>query len=72
MDGTELYLQAVALRPELTGRAMLMTGDTLNPTLVTFAAEHGLRLMAKPFDIADLIAAAEAELAAPLQPRPTD
>jgi len=72
MDGTELYLQAVALRPELTGRAMLMTGDTLNPTLVTFAAEHGLRLMAKPFDIADLIAAAEAELTAPVHPPPTD
>jgi len=46
MDGSELYLQAVALRPQLTGRALIMTGDTLNPSLVTFAAQHGLRLMA--------------------------
>lgn len=67
MDGSELYLEAVALRPQLTGRALIMTGDTLNPSLVTFAAQHGLRLMAKPFDISDLISAADDGLAAPVR-----
>ncbi len=67
MDGSELYLQAVALSPQLTGRALMMTGDTLNPSLVTFAAQHGLRLMAKPFDISNLIAAADEGLAAPVR-----
>jgi PAS domain S-box-containing protein len=64
MDGTELYLEAVKARPELRGHAVLMTGDTLNPRLAAFASEHGLRLLAKPFDLEDLYAAVDAELAA--------
>jgi DNA-binding NtrC family response regulator len=63
MDGTELYLEAINLRPELTGRALIMTGDTLNPKVTGFAAEHGLRLVAKPFDLNDLLAIVDAELA---------
>ena len=64
MDGTELYESAIAVRPELRGRAMIMTGDTLNPTLVDFAEEKGLRLLAKPFDVDDLLAAVADELSA--------
>jgi two-component system NtrC family sensor kinase len=64
MDGTEVYLEAIAARPELTGRAMIMTGDTFNPKLTAFALEHGLRVIAKPFDLADLLADIDAELAA--------
>jgi PAS domain S-box-containing protein len=63
MDGTELYLEAISVRPELTGRALIMTGDTLNPKITGFAAEHGLRLVAKPFDLSDLLAVVDAELA---------
>lgn len=69
IDGTELYQQAIALSPELTGRAMIMTGDTHNPSLVAFAQEHGLRLMAKPFDIGDLLSAVDEELDAPVRER---
>ena len=55
MDGTEVYERAVAIKPELRGKAMLMTGDTLNPALAAFAAENELPLIAKPFDIDDLL-----------------
>jgi PAS domain S-box-containing protein len=55
MDGTEVYERAIELEPDLRGRAVLMTGDTLNPALAAFAAEHGLRSMSKPFDIDDLV-----------------
>ena len=55
MDGTEVYERAIALKPELRGKAMLMTGDTLNPALAAFATEHSLQSMSKPFDIDDLL-----------------
>jgi PAS domain S-box-containing protein len=50
MDGTEFYDAAIAIRPELSGRAVFMSGDVLNPDLRGFAAEHGVLLLAKPFD----------------------
>ncbi len=62
MDGTEVYEKAVSLRPELRGKAMLMTGDTLNPALAAFADEHRLRSLSKPFDIDDLVAAVGEQL----------
>ncbi|HEV3484952.1 MAG TPA: ATP-binding protein, partial [Vicinamibacterales bacterium] len=65
LDGTELYTEAITVRPELRGRALIMTGDTLNPSLVAFATEHGLRVLAKPFDIADLVATVNEELSTP-------
>ena len=62
MDGTEFYSDAIAARPELTGKALMMTGDTLNPALLEFASENSLSLIAKPFDIDDLLAEVDAAL----------
>jgi CheY-like chemotaxis protein len=55
IDGCELYEKAIELRPELRGRAVLMSGDVLNPDLRTFAEEHDLRLLAKPFDLSAVV-----------------
>jgi len=55
MSGTEFYEAAVKLRPELARRAVFMSGDVLNPELSAFAAQRGIRLLAKPFDIADVV-----------------
>jgi DNA-binding NtrC family response regulator len=51
MSGTEFYEAAIERRPELTRRAVFMSGDVLNPDLRGFATRHGIRLLAKPFDI---------------------
>ncbi len=51
MSGTEFYEAAVKIRPELAKRAVFMSGDVLNPDLRGFATRHGVRLLAKPFDI---------------------
>ena len=51
MTGTEVYESAVAIRPDLASRFVLMSGDVLNPELRTFAEEHGVALLAKPFDL---------------------
>ena len=51
MSGTEFYEAAVDFRPELTQRAVFMSGDVLNPDLRGFATQRGIRLLAKPFDI---------------------
>ncbi len=63
MDGTELYRRALELCPELRGRAVLMSGDTLNPELQQFATASGLRMLPKPFDVGSLILVVEEELA---------
>jgi len=38
--------------PALARRFVFMTGDVLNPELRTFAAQRGIALLAKPFDLA--------------------
>ncbi len=51
MSGTEFYDAAIEFRPDLARRAVFMSGDVLNPDLRGFATKHGIRLLAKPFDI---------------------
>ncbi|MDQ3937796.1 MAG: ATP-binding protein, partial [Chloroflexota bacterium] len=62
MDGIETYRRLVELRPGLRGRAVVMSGDTLNPALREFAVSHGLRMLAKPFDVASLLTVIDEEL----------
>ena len=64
MSGTEFYEAAVTLRPELTDRAIFMSGDVLNPDLAGFATQRGIRLLAKPFDIDAVIRVVREVLAA--------
>jgi PAS domain S-box-containing protein len=51
MSGTEFYDAAIEFRPDLAKRAVFMSGDVLNPDLLGFATQRGIRLLAKPFDI---------------------
>jgi CheY-like chemotaxis protein len=64
MSGTEFYEAAVSFRPELTERAVFMSGDVLNPDLRGFATQRGIRLLAKPFDIDAVIRVVREVLAA--------
>ena len=64
MSGTEFYEAAIELRPELAQRTIFMSGDVLNPDLRDFAAQRGIRLLAKPFDISAAIEIVKETLAA--------
>ncbi len=57
MAGTEVYDAIVRMRPELIGHFLFMSGDVLNPELLAFANQRGIRLLAKPFDVATVIGA---------------
>lgn len=63
MDGIETYRRAIELRPEMAGRAVIMSGDTHNSALKVFAAEAGLRMLDKPFDVTTVLALVEESLA---------
>jgi signal transduction histidine kinase len=52
--GGELYDQAIALRPELATRFVLLSGDPGNAKLAEFARRTGVMVMPKPFDNARL------------------
>lgn len=56
MTGIDVYEAIVAIRPELADRWVFMSGDVLNPTLLNFAESRGIRLLAKPFDLATVTA----------------
>ena len=56
MTGIQVYEAIVAIRPELAQRWVFMSGDVLNPTLLNFAESRGIRLLAKPFDLATVTA----------------
>ena len=54
MSGIEV-IDAISRRhPRLAERAILMSGDVLNPELERFAADRGIGLLAKPFDMETL------------------
>ena len=62
MDGTAFHEAVVAIAPQLGRRFVFMSGDTVNPNLREFAAARGVRLLAKPFDIATVTATVTALL----------
>jgi two-component system NtrC family sensor kinase len=64
MDGIETYRRAIEVRPEMADRAVIMSGDTLNPALKAFAHETGLRMLDKPFDVSTVLALVEERVAA--------
>jgi CheY-like chemotaxis protein len=51
MTGVDLYRAAVARRPELATRFVLMSGDAGTPELMEFASATGLQVIEKPFDL---------------------
>ncbi|HUG47717.1 MAG TPA: PAS domain S-box protein [Candidatus Limnocylindria bacterium] len=62
MDGLEFVRRAVAARPELGDRIVIMSGDTNNASLRAFAASSGTRLLAKPFDVVSLLTVVDEEV----------
>jgi len=50
MPGAELYLRAIARRPELAARFILMSADPGSAEVAEFAARTGVPVLAKPFD----------------------
>jgi signal transduction histidine kinase/CheY-like chemotaxis protein len=53
-SGTTLFEQVVARNPSIAARFVFVTGDPLEPTLEALVARHGLRILDKPFDPAEL------------------
>jgi CheY-like chemotaxis protein len=51
VSGIDAYETLVATRPDLAPRLVLMSGDMVEPALEAFATRHGVRLLAKPFDL---------------------
>jgi two-component system NtrC family sensor kinase len=51
MTGMAFHDIVSALEPRLARRFVLMSGDMLNAELQRFAADRGVRLLSKPFDI---------------------
>jgi nitrogen-specific signal transduction histidine kinase/CheY-like chemotaxis protein len=54
LAGTTLFERAVERTPTLATRFVFVTGDALDPALEALVARHGLRVLEKPFDPADL------------------
>lgn len=50
-DGTTLYTRIRELRPELAGRIIFVTGDTVSPDTLSFIKETENPYLTKPFDI---------------------
>ena len=69
VSGVEAYEALVARRPDLAPRLVLMSGDVLDPALEAFATEHGVRLLAKPFELDTLDGTIRAVMAATGQVR---
>lgn len=54
LTGIEIYERIAALRPDLARHFVLMSGDVLNPDLLSFAAGRSVRLLSKPFEVETL------------------
>ena len=55
LDGTQLYRELEATRPEMTRRIMFVTGDVAGTDAERFLEESGCRWLAKPFRLRDLL-----------------
>ena len=62
MDGAALWLEVRASHPELAGRLLFVTGDTLSPAAADFFERSGCEALDKPFSKAELLAKVAAVL----------
>ncbi len=69
VSGVEAYEALVATRPDLAPRLVLMSGDVFDPALESFATKHGVKLLAKPFELDTLDGTIRAVMAATGQVR---
>ena len=54
MSGDQLFQEFVSARPEMVGRVVFMTGDTVSPDTAKFLKVAGRPAIAKPFSVAHL------------------
>ncbi|HSP44523.1 MAG TPA: response regulator [Chthoniobacterales bacterium] len=59
LRGDEFYLQAKELRPNLQNRFIFITGFAADSGMKNFLSDHGLKHLAKPFQIQELIKSVE-------------
>jgi CheY-like chemotaxis protein len=59
MNGAEVHRRIAAVYPGLERRIVFITGGTFSPELDEFLASTPNRLLAKPFQLDDVIAAVE-------------
>jgi DNA-binding response OmpR family regulator len=59
LRGDEFYLQAKELRPNLENRFIFITGFAADSGMKGFLSEYGLKHLAKPFQIQELIKSVE-------------
>ena len=57
MDGMEFLTRCVTQYPDLVGRVIICTGDSLSPECQAFIARYGNIVLDKPFGRAEIIAA---------------
>ena len=51
MTGTTVFEAVTAIQPQLARRFVFMSGDVMNAELTSFARQHGITVLAKPFDL---------------------
>ncbi len=54
MSGEEFYDRVAASRPELAGRVIVLTGDSMSPAAAEFLRRTGCPVLNKPFELAEL------------------
>ena len=54
MDGEKLYKTIRDIDPQMAGRMVFVTGDTVTPKSRTFLESNGRRWLSKPFNISDV------------------
>lgn len=63
LRGDEFYLKAKELRPDIADRFIFITGFSAEVEIQNFLAEGGMKHLAKPFQIEELIRAVKELLA---------
>ncbi len=61
-EGKATYEKIIGLRPDLTRRIIIITGDMTVPDTQAFLEKTGARYVGKPFNLSELIAAIQATL----------
>jgi PAS domain S-box-containing protein len=62
MSGIELYRQAARLYPQIKGKIIFTTGDTISRGTQEFLDEIGAPYLSKPFESSDLITAVQEQI----------
>ena len=57
MDGPRFYQEVQRLYPEMARRFVFVTGDTLSPSTAAFTRGIGAPVLAKPFELEELVRA---------------